>query len=367
MCKVTTEVPLKNAGNSPKKRPSSPILRTLIYKKQWEEVERVLKDSPSQARSADKMGDLPLHEACLQGAPFNVVKNLLVAYPDSIKQKGFCGRLALHYAAYVKPSLHIIKLLIQRYPEGAAVFDADGRLPLHLAVIRNAPKQAIETLICAYPKGLKTANRFGSTPLMLARNNQMSDLLRREQNQPRNVQKKIDVEKNMLSVWGPSRQSPVAMNDTERNADLLGLGITYPKIQKNQSQKTQGRKVVKQESKKASSHNGTHVQPSTKKKPHTNYVRKPLHTKRTFIPSPSSSINEGYNPRPSNDSTPQKMKVPQKIVLKPVPHSGGFQNKMASTSSLKSTFTIESPRGPLDIKAHSTMQSQLLALEQSWR
>lgn len=362
MCKVTTDLPLSKMS-AHTKRPSSPVLRTLIYKKQWDEVERVLKHSPSQAESADRMGDLPLHEACLQGAPFNIIKHLLAAYPNGIKQKGFCGRLALHYAAYVKPSLHIIKLLIQRFPEGATIFDADGRLPLHLAVVRNAPKQVIETLICAYPKGLKTPNRFGSTPLMLARNNQMAELLRKEEIQPRNVKKKIDLQKNMLSVWDSSRKSPVSMNDKERDFDLLGLGIHYPKTQKKRSQIIQKRQNIKPEVKHPPSQNGGHRQSSKVSKKHSDKIRKPLQTKRILIPSPSSSLLDGYNSMPHNAGNGHTMKVPLKIVLKSLPAPSGGK----SMSSLKSTYSIDSPRGPLDLKAHHTMQKTLLALEQSWR
>lgn len=366
MCQVTMEQPL-NTVKALKKRPSSPVLRTLIYKKQWDEVESVLKRSPSQAESADRMGDLPLHEACLQGAPFSVVKNLLAAYPDGIKQKGFCGRLALHYAAYVKPSLHLIRLLLQRYPEGATIFDADGRLPLHLAVVRNAPKQVIETLICAYPKGLKTPNRFGSTPLMLARNNQMAGLLKKEEKQPRNVKKKIALEKNMLSVWDCPRKSPVSMNDKERDVDLLGLGIHYPKTQKKQSQTINKRKKLKPEVKHTPSRIGGNRQSSKESPRHSDKIRKPLQTKRTLIPSPSASLVDGYNSMSNNARPGHTMKVPAKIVLNSLPVPCGINARKSKTmSSGTSTFSIDSPRGPLDLKAHHTMQKTLLALEQSW-
>jgi len=180
---------------------SSYTLRNLIYRKQWDKIESECDCSPSQAKKVDKLGDLPLHEACLQAAPFHVIKNLITAYPAGVKKKGFCGRLPLHYAAYCKPSVNIIKLLLKNYPEGASTLDSDGRLPVHLAVVRNAPKSAIMVLISAYPKSLHTQNKFGSTPQMLARNEHIQTILQEEEVRPRNTVQTIESVKKLNKVW----------------------------------------------------------------------------------------------------------------------------------------------------------------------
>lgn len=183
---------------------SSFTLRNLIYRKTWEEVERACQCDPSQAKVTDRMGDLPLHEACLQAAPFHVIKSLLSAHPAGVKERGFCGRLPLHYASYNKPSLNIIKLLLQNYPEGASTMDSDGRLPIHLAVVRNAPKGAIQALISAYPKSLSTPNKFGSTPHMLTRNKHIQAMLQEEEEKPRNIEQTIDAMKRFKMAWSAS-------------------------------------------------------------------------------------------------------------------------------------------------------------------
>lgn len=180
---------------------SSFTLRNLIYRKAWTGVEQECQCNPSQAKVADKLGDLPLHEACLQAAPFHVIKNLLSTYPAGAKEKGFCGRLPLHYASYNRPSLNVIKLLLKNYPQGASVIDSDGRLPVHLAVVRNAPKEAILILIAAYPKSLYMPNKFGSTPQMLASNQHIQSILEEEEVRPRNVEQTIDAVKKLKMVW----------------------------------------------------------------------------------------------------------------------------------------------------------------------
>jgi len=152
-------------------------LRNLIYLQEWADVVSICISNPHEAKVTDRMGDLPIHEACLHGAPFNVIESLLSAYPSGIQKKGFCGRLPLHYAVYNKPSLNTVQFLLEKYPAGASTIDADGRLPIHLAVIRNSPKDFIEALIAANPQSLQTPNKFGNTPEMLARNDYVYSVL----------------------------------------------------------------------------------------------------------------------------------------------------------------------------------------------
>lgn len=200
MCNPSRNEPKRDVS---KTETSAPVtLRNLVYRKAWDQIEKACQCSPADV--ADKLGDLPLHEACLQAAPFHVIKNLISAYPDGVKKRGFCDRLPLHYAAYNKPSLNIIKLLLKYHPEGAAAVDSDGRMPVHLAVIRNAPKEAILLLISAYPKSLHTANNFGSTPQMLARNEHIQVMLQEEEIRPRNIARNIESMKKFKMAWSAS-------------------------------------------------------------------------------------------------------------------------------------------------------------------
>jgi len=188
-------------GNKNRNKTQPFSLVNTIYRKEWDGVENACLWAPSQAKVCDRLGDLPLHEACSLAAPFHVIKNLIVAYPAGVKEKGFCGRLPLHYAAYSKPSLNIIKLLLKNYPEGASTLDSDGRLPVHLAVVRNAPKEAILVLISAFPRSLHTQNKFGSTPQMLARNEHIQTMLQEEEVRPRYTLQTIESEKKLKKVW----------------------------------------------------------------------------------------------------------------------------------------------------------------------
>jgi len=207
-----TELKLANkpaSSRSKRKEPKAPNLRNLIYAKKWDVCVKEYEKLPEQAKIKDRMGDLPLHEACNSGAPFHVVKGLHQIYPDAIQEKGFCGRLPLHYAAYSKPSLHTIKFLLGKYPEAAEQFDADGRLPIHLAVVRNAPKDSIQTLVEAFPKSLTIPNKYGNTPHMLARNEHVYELLQKESAKPRNITQKLEAEKKLMGVWSDGSKSPV--------------------------------------------------------------------------------------------------------------------------------------------------------------
>lgn len=168
-----------------------------------------IQSSPQDAQIQDRMGDMPLHEVCHTGAPYQVIQRLIHAHKPALKTKGFCGRLPLHYASYNKPSVNVIKLLLQHYPDAAFITDDDGRLPLHLAVVRNASGQSIQALIAANPKGLSTANKFGCTPVMLARNEHVYCLLTEEGHKPRGISTKIDLMKKMKAVWNDPRQNPV--------------------------------------------------------------------------------------------------------------------------------------------------------------
>lgn len=189
---------------------STSSLRSLLYAKKWDEAAMKITIDPHEANLQDKMGDLPLHEVCHQGAPFHVIQKLIHANKPAVKTKGFCGRLPLHYAAYSKPSLNVIKLLLRHYPEGAKELDMDGRLPLHLAVVRNAPKQSMQALIEANPKALSTPNAFGNTPIMLARNEHVASLLMEEASRPRGVEKGMQLEKKLVrDVWKNDRRRPL--------------------------------------------------------------------------------------------------------------------------------------------------------------
>jgi len=233
-------------GNKNRNKTQPFSLVNTIYRKEWDGVENACLWAPSQAKVCDRLGDLPLHEACSLAAPFHVIKNLIVAYPAGVKEKGFCGRLPLHYAAYSKPSLNIIKLLLKNYPEGASTLDSDGRLPVHLAVIRDAPKSAIQQLVSVYPKSLHTQNNFGSTPQMLARNEHIETMLQEEEARPRNLSQNMNAlnkMKMLLNAPNAAVSNNVVKRKQSVKSPLIERATGQYKNLQNQTHRHQGRRI----------------------------------------------------------------------------------------------------------------------------
>jgi hypothetical protein len=325
----------KNPGGRPLLRKESsktlarspPSLRNLIYTRKWDQCLVVAADHPNQTELVDRMGDLPLHEACNSGAPFQLVKTLHKCFPTAIQQKGFCGRLPLHYASYSKPSLMLIKYLIKHYPDGASKFDDDGRLPLHLAVLRNAPKQAIQELIAAYPKSLSIPNNYGNTPEMLARNEHVYELLMQEKDKPRNINQQLDIEKKLMKDWygGSGSKSPI-----------LGLTLSLSTSQESLG----GEKKVQSESDDSPTLPSTTKQTNNKS---SSPVKVHLHVTssggRTKSMTNLGQKNSRYSSNATSSSTYQKSTTSNSPRRKSITH-----NKNANKNTKKNTPKISNKK-----------------------
>jgi hypothetical protein len=73
---------------------------------------------------------LPIHEALVAGAPYNVIEALLAAYPDSVycKESSY-KRLPLHCACRKNAISEVVELLLKQYSDAALAPDSLGRLP----------------------------------------------------------------------------------------------------------------------------------------------------------------------------------------------------------------------------------------------
>lgn len=285
-------------ASTPSSSATSASLRSLLYAKKWDEASLRITSCPHEANIEDKMGDLPLHEVCHQGAPFHVIQKLVHANKPALQKKGFCGRLPLHYAAYSKPSVNVIKLLLRHYPQGAKELDLDGRLPLHLAVVRNAPKQSMQALIEVYPKALTTPNAFGNTPIMLARNEHVANLLMEEASRPRGVEKGMQLERKLVgNVWRDSNRRPL-----EEKKNVSTRHAVDTNVKHKQSMDVHVSSSPNQ-GKKKSPKGRTHVTPrkGSKYSPRSsmNSPRSPIeimakHGHRKSIPSPERGVGDHF-------------------------------------------------------------------------
>jgi len=108
---------------------------------------------------------LPIHEACENKAPSEVIKALLVAYPESLLLKDSAGDLPLHLACREKSSKAVIAALLSTEPSAAKVKDDEGKLPIHLACRQGVAVQIIDSLIVCHYRGTRTPDVYDLLPL----------------------------------------------------------------------------------------------------------------------------------------------------------------------------------------------------------
>ena len=76
---------------------------------------------------------LPLHIACLLGAPYFLISDLAHAYPDAVRKKTTQGQLPLHIACEAHGDERVVELLLEFWPESLFVKDDAGNTALEVA------------------------------------------------------------------------------------------------------------------------------------------------------------------------------------------------------------------------------------------
>lgn len=114
---------------------------------------------------------LPLHEACVSGAPASVVMAILKAYPESARCKeSSYGRLPLHCTCRkARADPQVVRMLIAANPSAVLVPDNLGRLPIHYA-LSNSGKDSlvIHALLSSNKASARGVDNAGWTPLHVA-------------------------------------------------------------------------------------------------------------------------------------------------------------------------------------------------------
>lgn len=154
----------------------------LCQHKLWHVVAEHVRANPSVVKAAsaavDNKAMTPLHIACENGAPIQIIKLLLTAHPPAAQiVGGHHERLPLHclLASYIitnnntTPSESIVAALIEAYPGACRAVDKYGNLPIHLACQAAHISDAIFTSILSMnPEGAYARNLSGQYPLHIA-------------------------------------------------------------------------------------------------------------------------------------------------------------------------------------------------------
>lgn len=125
----------------------------------------------------DSVQNLPLHLACVFGAPPAVVAAVLAVHRGAALQANALGHLPLHLAARncgakleAADAAEVVGSVLGAYPAAARAVDGDGNHPLHLAAAGGARIAVVQLLLAEYPAAISAAGggRSGATPLLLA-------------------------------------------------------------------------------------------------------------------------------------------------------------------------------------------------------
>ena len=136
--KKIVQVLTKRMENSVVKTPTA--LYSAIDSQNWNYAILRLVEMPQEAttwvsfrKKKLEVRFLPLHIACLLGAPFFLISDLVQAYPDAVRKKTTQGKLPLHIACESHGDERVVELLLDSWQEGLFIKDGDGNTPLEVA------------------------------------------------------------------------------------------------------------------------------------------------------------------------------------------------------------------------------------------
>jgi serine/threonine protein kinase/ankyrin repeat protein len=129
-----------------------------------------------QERNVHK--NLPIHSACANFAPLDVIKVIVDAYPDSLLELGMNEHVPLITACskmkYFDPStiikgqqwvIDVATYFLSKHPKCATITDSNNEFPLHWVCRFNVPLQVYSQLINAHREAIYMKGQFGYTPL----------------------------------------------------------------------------------------------------------------------------------------------------------------------------------------------------------
>jgi ankyrin repeat protein len=125
---------------------------------------------PEAIKAAGSDGWLPLHFACANTAPLQVVGYMVDSWPEAIKMADYDGCLPLHVACANAALLQVVEYLVDNWPKAVKMKNSDGLLPLHaVCSSEKASLDLIVFLVNQWPEAVNITDSFGRTPLDYAK------------------------------------------------------------------------------------------------------------------------------------------------------------------------------------------------------
>jgi serine/threonine protein kinase/ankyrin repeat protein len=126
--------------------------------------------------------DLPIHSACANFAPLDVIKVIADAYPESLLEMGMNEHVPLitalstvgqqgrtstseHHQTWIS---EVVTYFLSKHPKCATITDSNNELPLHWACKTNVPLYIYSQLISIYREAIYMTGKYGKTPLHTA-------------------------------------------------------------------------------------------------------------------------------------------------------------------------------------------------------
>mmetsp|Transcript_12465 Transcript_12465/g.26922 ORF Transcript_12465/g.26922 Transcript_12465/m.26922 type:complete len:833 (-) Transcript_12465:1491-3989(-) len=140
----------------------------------WDKIRRWLRNhGADDARAAaERRGDYettPLHLACRNCPPLDIVNMLLTASPRTVELADSFGWLPLHYACANEASEEVLVMLAEQYPTSKTSVDKRKRTPLHFALGHTDRPANVATVVLLSGTGAALmADENGMLPLHYA-------------------------------------------------------------------------------------------------------------------------------------------------------------------------------------------------------
>ena len=140
----------------------------------WERIrvwlqQHSARDSQLAAERRSDYDSTPLHLACRNGPPLDIVQMLIAASPLTVSMSDSFGWLPLHYACANEASEEVLSLLVEHYPESKTCIDKRMRTPLHFALGHSDRPVNVTTVLLLSDTGAALfADENGMLPLHYA-------------------------------------------------------------------------------------------------------------------------------------------------------------------------------------------------------
>ena len=110
-----------------------------------------------EAVNVDDQGSTPLHIACWENLPLNVVEALIAAFPQAVSDQDVHGDTPLHVAlTNSEPDPEVVQALLTACPIVASTANNEGLYPLHKACRHCPDEKVIEALLEVDAYALRT-------------------------------------------------------------------------------------------------------------------------------------------------------------------------------------------------------------------